>query len=311
MLLILTAFLLSVASASAQTADHEGLWDVHARRWRTVQEVAGEARAGDIWVFGEEHATPDNASLPGTTVHHDNQVRFLEALRTIAASGVSVSVGMEFLTYTAQAAVDQFRAGQLSEGDFLKAADWGNSPFAFYRRQILFDGGGKTLALNIPRSITARVSKDGPNSLTADERRLLPPVWELGNAAYFERFHEVMEGHAPENKIQDYFWAQSLWDDTMAWKALEHRTRFPQDILMIVVGSFHVEFGGGLPFELKKLGTSPVKTILQVEVSDWDPSTLNRAVRPDPDYGDAADYLWVHTVSTAVSPHAVSPSGTR
>lgn len=67
----------------------------------------------------------------------------------------------------------------------------------------------------------------------------------------------------------------------MGWRALTHRTSMPNDILTIIVGSFHVQFGGGLPDELKKLGRAKVKTLLQIEAEDWSEATLKRLVEPD------------------------------
>jgi hypothetical protein len=74
---------------------------------------------------------------------------------------------------------------------------------------------------------------------------------------------------------------------------LSSQAAHPQEILVVIVGEFHVEFGGGLPSELKRLGANPVTTLLQVEVADWRPETLAEAVAADPQYGEHADYLWV------------------
>jgi uncharacterized iron-regulated protein len=185
----------------------------------------------------------------------------------------------------------------MPESEFLKTVGWGGGPFAAYRRQVLFDGEGVTVALNIPRSIANQVSRLGPESLSAEQRRLLPPVWERGQAKYFERFRNAMKDHAPEDAIERYFWAQSLWDDTMAWQALRSQAARPGDVLVIIVGEFHVEFGGGLPYELRRLGGSSVKTWIQVEVADLKPETLAAAIANDPVYGEKADFIWVRSAN--------------
>lgn len=292
-LLILSAvsfFALSTARAE------EAVWDTRNKTWISLEELATSAQGGDIFVFGETHATPDSLSDPQSEGHHRNQVRFLEMLRAHTSPRRAVSVGMEFLTYPHQPLVDQFRGGELSEDDFLRAVEWGLSPFEFYRRQVLFPGGGRTVALNIPRAVSGQVSRGGPGSLDENQRKFLPPIWDRGGAEYFARFQDVMKDHASPIQIENYFWAQSLWDDTMAWKALESQQAHPDEILVIIVGSFHVEFGQGLPSELKRQQTFPVKTLLQVEVPDWQPETLDAAVRADAVYGEAADYLWVNLV---------------
>ena len=83
--------LLSIAAGA-----EEAIYDTRAQRWLTLPELAQAARGGDIFIFGEQHATADD---PETAGHHENQIRFLQTLR---GTGASVSVGMEFLEYPAQ-----------------------------------------------------------------------------------------------------------------------------------------------------------------------------------------------------------------
>jgi uncharacterized iron-regulated protein len=121
--------------------------------------------------------------------------------------------------------------------------------------------------------------------LTAEETALLPPNFELGNDHYYERFREVMKGHVPEEAIQNYFVAQSLWDETMAWKALESFQKHPRQTLMIIVGDFHVAWDGGLPHQLRRRGAQDLVVISQTrDLAD---------VAIHPKYGPRADFIWV------------------
>jgi len=293
---------LSVAWAGDWKAEHEAIWDVNAQTFVPLSKISGGA--GDIIVLGEEHATTDNAQDPQTFIHHDNQLRLIQSLQDLAeAQGLTMSVGMEFLTYTYQSFVDLYLAGGLSEADFLTNAHWdGGNPFDFYRRQILAPAthGGRTIALNIPQDIANQVAMHGKDSLSLADQLLLPPLWERGNDAYYTRFQVAMQGHATAEQMENYFWAQSLWDDTMAWKAISSHLTAPFDVMMIIVGDFHVQFGGGLPYELRKQGAH-VKTVLQIVAPDWSEATLKSLVADDPDYGQQADYLWLH--AGAVSPN--------
>jgi len=280
------------ASATTYKAAQEAIWDVHAQKFITLEEL--QAQAGDTFIFGEEHATTDNAGDPEVFIHHDNQLRLIQHFQKAAA----VSVGMEFLTYTLQSVVDAFLNGSLPETDFLKQEGWNSgNPFDFYRRQILAAAGtpGRTIALNIPEHIANEVAENGKDSLPAADKALTPPFWERGNDQYFARFQEAMGGHVSVTDLENFFWAQSLWDDTMAWRTLQFRLSAPRDVMVIIVGEFHVQFGGGLPYELKKNGGQQVKTVLQIATPDWQPATLQQAVQADPTYGDSADYLWLHT----------------
>lgn len=285
-----------VLSAHAQPhSQNEAIWDVRAHKFITLAEF--KTAPGDIIVMGEEHAIKGSESDPETFVHHQNQTRLIHKLK----ESQTVSVGVEFLTYTFQHLVDEFVDGFFPEAAFLQDVHWGSNPFQFYRNQILSTRGtwGQTVALNIPQEIADQVTKAGKDSLTPDQKALTPPFWERGNDSYFERFSDIMKEHAPPAAIERYFWAQSLWDDTMTWKALEHQREHPEHVLVIIVGEFHVLYGGGLPYELKKNGAHSVKTVVQMQISDWADSTLQEAIRPDPKYGESADYIWLHSLPPA------------
>jgi uncharacterized iron-regulated protein len=71
----------------------------------------------------------------------------------------------------------------------------------------------------------------------------------------------------------------------MAWRALQHLDENPEDILVIIVGDFHVSYGGGLPDRLRARGAADVVTISQVLEKD--------EVKVHPKYGARADFVWV------------------
>ncbi len=178
--------------------------------------------------------------------------------------------------------------GQLGETDFLRRMQWGQGiPFDLYRQQVRapLAHGGWTWALNMDRAVTSKISQRGFDSLDENDKALLPPAFTVGRAPYFERFQEVMGGHAPAEKVHDYFVAQSLWDDTMAWQARLRQTQDPDSVLVIIVGDFHVAWGGGLPDRLMARGDGRVVTISQVQSAD--------AVAIDPRYGPRGTYIWL------------------
>ena len=177
------------------------------------------------------------------------------------------------------------------EQEFLTAVKWGDYPFAPYgllMRESISTAHPGTLALNIPREIAHHVSRDGPAALSFHQRSFLPPIWERGGIQYYERFESAMKGHAPKDKLDHYFWAQSLWDDTMAWRATRHHG--PLDTLTIIVGEFHAEFNHGLPARLRRYGAQDVRSMIQVAITAKD--SLEEAVKADAQYGERADYIW-------------------
>ena len=265
-------FLILLFACVPAWALNEGIWSSRASRWLTLEEMRAEVVDGDVLVLGEQHAA--DASSPQ---HHINQARLLKILPR-------VSLGMEFFEYPRQATVDNFLGGVTTEAEFLTEVGWGGNFFPLYRRQLFL--ADAVVALNMPRAVTRKVGRG--ELLSNEDRALLPPIWERGSELYYERFVEAMGGHGPS--LENYFMAQSLWDDTMAWRT---SLRPGKEAFVIIVGDFHVLYGHGLPARLIRHGVSQVKTMVQVEIDDW--STREEAGAPNPKYGPRADYIWGHS----------------
>jgi len=251
----------------------------------SIELLISEIEAGSILILGELH---DN------TAHHSNQ---LEVIQALIAQGHQVDLGMEFLNYTDQYEIYKYSSGLISKGEFLKSINWKTpDTFEFYSPMIeaVSKNDGSVLGLNIPRAITSKVAKRGVNSLTNSELVLLPHPLEYGNKLYFERFYQAVGGeHVPDNKIENYFWSQSMWDDVMSWKALEFVQKNPESVLVIIVGDFHVSYGGGLGEIFRRKGFSNIKTVSQIKKGDATDSELNQELTPHVKYGRRADWIWV------------------
>ncbi|WP_413291005.1 ChaN family lipoprotein [Bdellovibrio sp. HCB337] len=258
----------------------------------SVQQIAQKIRPGQIIVMGEHH---------GFKTAQQGQLELMEALR---AAGHKVSSGLEFFYYPDQALVDDYRLGALTEADFLQKIQWGQPSFDFYRGQALFpryDQGERTLALNAPRSLTSRVSKVGLAGLTPEEQKLLPPGFQLGRDSYKKRFLSMMP-HLPTPEAGErYFAAQSVWDDTMAWKAAEFIQENPGQILVIVVGDFHAQYGGGLPDRIEARTQQKPVVFSFVNVEGLSEVDIRNEVEPSMEYGPRADYIWFAKESTSTS----------
>lgn len=258
----------------------------------TLEQAVSGVQTGGVVVLGEEH---------GTSVMPGQQLQVMQALR---ARGLKVSVGMEFFEEQQQALVDSWRAGTLAETDFLKAINWGSLPFSSYRDQALFPlkEESTTIALNAPRELTGKIAKTGIVGLSAEDKAMLPPNFTLGNAAYFERFKNVMggEGHLPSpDAVKNYFEAQSTWDEVMAFNATRFLQTHPDQVLVIVVGEFHVQYGGGLPDRLKARGASQVTTFSLVNLNGLSDEDQRSAVEPDAKDGARADFVWTSNFPSA------------
>jgi uncharacterized iron-regulated protein len=202
---------------------------------------------------------------------------------------------MEFVNYTNQASLDQYRAGSIDEAQFLADIKWSGFGFEFYKEQINFprlDLGEFTLGLNIPRSITTKISRQGLASLTQDEQKIMPPNFAVGGDLYKARFMEAAGSHCknPDN----CFTAQSAWDDTMAWSAVNFIEKHPDQVLVILVGEFHVQYGGGTPARiLARKSNAQIVTLSQIWAEDMTPEEIEKAMLPSETEGARADFIWV------------------
>lgn len=251
-----------------------------------TNDVVSHVQPGDIFVIGELHGQAGS------------QQGQLEVLRALRARGLRVSVGFEFLEYPYQSTVDDFRFGKISEADFLKTVRWGQGfSFDFYRDQLLFPNilnQEQSRALNCPRELTGQIAKQGIDSLTSAQRAQLPSTIEKGNDHYFERFKASMGAHVPSPEaLERYFWAQSTWDESMAWQALSFLKQNPDQVLVIIVGEFHVQYGGGLPDRLRSRGAQKVWTMSEISRDGLNEQELKSELEPSTQDGQRADYFWI------------------
>lgn len=250
-----------------------------------IEQALQGVKPGTIVIVGENH------DLKG------HQQKELSVMQTLRNQGLNVAVGMEFLQYPFQSFVDQYRSGLISETEFLKQVKWGADPYELYRDQILFADHTKnaqTVALNAPKDLTKRIAQVGLENLVDSEKALLPPNFTLGNSSYKQRFLDLMGGgHVSDPSVMDrYFAAQSVWDETMAWQASNYMNANPDQVMVIVVGEFHVQYGGGLPDRLNARYHGPIVTVSLVNTLDMSADEVKSEITPSDKYGIRSDYIW-------------------
>lgn len=276
--------LLLILSLLAGQMAFSQLYDGRTLSISHINDLEAKVRQGTILLLGENH---------GLAAHRDQHMEVLRALRT---AGLKVSVGLEFVNYTDQNFLNDYRLGLISESQFLNSIKWGQGfSFDFYREQLNFpslSGGEFSLGLNIPRKVTSKISKAGIGSLLPEDWALMPPGFALGRDSYRQRFMDAAGAHCkvPEN----CFAAQCAWDDTMAWQAVNFISEHPDQVLVVVVGEFHVQFGGGIKHRvLQRLPGVNVVTLSQIWAEDMSDDEVRAAMQPSELEGPRADFIWV------------------
>ncbi|MBC7421296.1 MAG: ChaN family lipoprotein [Bdellovibrio sp.] len=250
----------------------------------TLQQALTDVQPGSIVILGESH---------GMVAHQAQHMLILNQLRK---QSLSVSVGLEFLNYPDQAIVDQYVAGTLNETNFLAKVAWQQGfNFDFYKQQLLFPEASRgefSIALNLPRAISSKISKMGIESLTESELQMLPPDFKVGRDSYKERFAAAAGAHCPS--LDRCFMAQSSWDDTMAWTAVQFLKQHPEQVLVIVVGEFHAQFGGGLAWRIhQRQPTISIRTISQIWAEGYTNEDIQAEMQPSLVEGPRADFIWI------------------
>lgn len=248
----------------------------------SLEKLVASVSPGSTLFLGELH---------GVSKVAEGQVEILKELRR---QGHGLNVAMEFFPRKDQGFVDQFLNGTLTEALFLSSIGWPKATdFSHYRQQVTFPlptQGERTLAINASRALTSIVAKRGLDGLSQEERKQLPPGFQVGRPEYYERFREAMEGgHIDESAMRRYFEAQSVWDETMAWSLIEAHSL---KTTVVVVGEFHVGYGGGLPYQMAQRAPSlPLTTLSFFNRHGMTEEELQRALSPHHQWGPRANFI--------------------
>ena len=234
-----------------------------------LESIADETR---IVLLGESHTTAP---------HHRWQAYMLAALH---ARNPEMSVGFEMLPRAAQAVLDDWSRGALTESELLARSNWQSvwgydadyylPLFHFTRLHQL-----PTLALNVDRGLVSRVGREGWDAIEADAREgVSEPA--AASAAYRNSLADLflfkLSMGASHGSVDDedrrelmrsaefirFVEAQLTWDRAMAEVLADAHRRNPEGLVVGIVGRGHAEFGYGIPHQLADLGVDAVQVLL-------------------------------------------------
>ena len=213
---------------------------------RTVAEIIERISSKKIIYVGESH---DNFA------HHNIQ---LQVIKGLYKKNKKIAIGMEMFQTPFQKVLDEYIAGSLDERQFLKGAEyfkrWGFD-YNLYKPIIDFARAEKipVVALNVRREIVDKVSKGGMDSLSEEEKQVVPAQMDFSDGYYRDRLKEVFEKHKglTERDFSSFYQSQVLWDETMSQSVdefLKSNPDYQKDGQMIVLaGSGHLAYGSGIP----------------------------------------------------------------
>lgn len=216
--------------------------------------------------------------------HHEIQLEIVKALHD---AGTYLAVGLEMFRWSDQKTLDRWDTGSIGESDFVKAYydNW-STPWPLYADIFKYarDNAVPLVGLNVSREITRQVAEGGFASLTAAQRKELPPVSCAVDEEYKRFIARALDMHAHHGMdFTNFCEAQLLWDTAMAWHAVEYLEGHPGRTLVVLAGSNHA-WKPGIPRHIASFSNFKVRVILLEG-----PGRADRGSVTERD----ADYLWI------------------
>jgi uncharacterized iron-regulated protein len=209
----------------------------------SLKDLSAMAQGYDYILIGEGHRNP---------VDHQVQRALLEAL---SDKGDGLSLGLEMVGVDRQQELDDYCNGQVSLDNLPEELDWTTNwgyDFGMFRDHfaIAKQNGVPVAGLNVPSEVVRKITKDGLDGLSEEERAFLPK--EIVPPATDQRafLNAVMAMHrnkdaGDEKERERFYLVQSIWDSKMADEAVRLRRQFDWPVL-VVAGAGHVEYGWGI-----------------------------------------------------------------
>lgn len=273
------------------------------RTGRQVDEATFWARLASARAVcvGEEHPNPH---------HHWFQLRVVEQLAKRSPAPPRLALGLEMIQRPFQGVVDDYVAHRIDAATLRSRVGWEERwgyDWRLYGPTIdaVIAAGGEVLALNAPRELTKKISRQGLDALTPEERAQVPELVldDAKHRAWFDALMNEMGGHAahgthapsrphtapetgapaapPMPSADRIYTVQVVWDETMAELGTKWLAAHPDGHLVILAGNGHCH-DSAIVSRLARRGVSDPISVRPV--IDRDGAVAEVLARPMNDY---------------------------
>jgi uncharacterized iron-regulated protein len=183
--------------------------------------------------------------------HH---VMELEIIKDLHRRGKKIAIGMEMFQRPFQKSLDDYIEGRIDERELLKKTQyfkrWGFD-YNLYRPILEFARSERipVVALNMRQEIVDKIFQGGIDSLSEEEKTLIPIRMDFSDDAYRERLEKVFQEHQDfgAGNFNFFYQAQILWDETMSESIDEFLKAHPSDHMVVLAGNGHLAYRSGIP----------------------------------------------------------------
>ena len=144
----------------------------------------------------------------------------------------------------------------------------------------------RLIGLNIPFHLPPKIAIGGIETLSAEDKKYLPPFIDTKNAAHRAYVEEIFKNHHIKGRddFETFYTAQCVWEDTMADAIARHLNGSK---MVIIAGNGHIYRKFGIPDRTYHRTGVPFRTLYptsiggNAELSDGDyiwvtPDSLTR-----------------------------------
>ncbi|GMW07693.1 MAG: hypothetical protein AMXMBFR8_24890 [Nevskiales bacterium] len=263
----------------------DGITDTASGKLITPQEMARRLAGTGILFIGENHTNQE---------FHNVQYRTIRALHE---AGRKVMIGLEMFPYTEQAVLDDWIGRRFTERGFVDLGRWYDNwgyHWNYYRDIFLYAraNGIGMYAINSPRDVVKSVRAKGFDNLSPEEAAHLPPQLAPESDEHqrmFRAFFDPADAlHMNDDALQGLYRAQTMWDATMGWNALQALQQHGGDnaIMVVLIGAGHVTYGLGSERQIAAHYDGRIDSLIPVTVIDDDGKPVKQ-VR-----ASYASYVW-------------------
>jgi len=243
----------------------------------SLSQLISAAAHSDLVFIGEAH---DNKK------HHEMQLALIRSLR---AKKLPLAIGLEMFQADSQESLDDWTEGRISEQAFqvIYASNW-SQDWSLYRDIFLFarDNHIPMIALNIPKEIVTKVSRQGYASLSTEDKKNLPQgtSCDLNNphTAFLKKSFQEVFKHVTNGRIFDSFCeAQTLRNSGMAMNIARYVKKHPGRKVVALAGMWHA-VKNAIPETLERNGNKLTYTVVLPELPELNSKNATT---------DEADYM--------------------
>lgn len=286
-LIKLCALSLSILLLCSSVATAEPMANPQPQQTYTNQDILQQLVKARIVYLGETHDSLE-----------DHQAQ-LTIIREMQRQNPKTAIAMEMFQRPFQSVLDGYLAGKLTEEQLVEQTEYNQRwrfPWEYYAPILRFAKENKlpVIALNTPSEVTRKVASQGLESLTAEDKKHIPPISEIrtDNAEYRQLLLEVYQQHQKaaqgnSTAFERFLQAQVLWDETMAESIAQFVKANPDYQVVVLAGKGHIIYGYGIPSRVERrlgVGNVKVRSILFHSPTDT-PLSADKSI---------VDFVWNH-----------------